>query len=91
MQVLVKLYATLREFAPPDTPLGQAFEVELNGERLRDLMEQLGIPRKEACITIVNGIGVSDLDHKLKPRDTVVVFPRIGGGGNLPGHRSSCR
>jgi len=91
MQVLVKLYATLREFAPPDTPLGQAFEVELNGERLRDLMEQLGIPRKEAYITIVNGIGVSDLDHKLKPRDTVVVFPRIGGGGNLPSHQSSYR
>lgn len=83
MQVLVKLYATLREFAPPDTPLGQAFEVELNGETLRDLMEQLAIPREEACITIVNGIGVSDLGHRLQPRDTVVVFPRIGGGCNL--------
>ena len=81
MQILVKLYATLREFAPPGTPLGQAFEVELNGKTLRDLIQQLGISAKEAYIVIVNGIAVSDLDRRLQPRDTVVMFPPVGGGG----------
>ena len=81
MQVLVKLYATLREFAPRGTPLGQAFEVELNGETLRDLIQQLGISAKEAYIVIVNGIAVSDLDRRLQPRDAVVMFPPVGGGG----------
>jgi molybdopterin converting factor small subunit len=84
MQILVKLYATLREFAPLGIPLGQAFEIELNGEILRDLVEQLGIPSEEAYIVIVNGIAVSDLDRRLQPRDMVVIFPRIGGGGDLP-------
>jgi hypothetical protein len=37
MKILVKLYATLRKFAPPDNELGEFFEVEFNGATINSL------------------------------------------------------
>ena len=47
---------------------------------LTELIEKLGIPEKLTLILIVNGSRISNLDHKLKPDDLVVMFPPIGGG-----------
>ena len=80
MRVLVKLYATLRNLAPPNTALGEAFAVEIRTGVLSQLIAQLKIPRGQARIIFVNGMQVADLKHRLKADDLVAIFPPVGGG-----------
>ena len=80
MKVFVKLYATLRKFAPPDNELGEFFEVEFNGATISDLVEQLGFSQELARIVFVNDSQTSDLSSTLTNRDRVVMFPPVGGG-----------
>jgi molybdopterin converting factor small subunit len=80
MTVLVKLYATLRQFAPPDNELGEFFEVEFNGVTISDLVEQLGFTQEQARIIFVNDSQTSDLSSTLRNGDKVVMFPPVGGG-----------
>ena len=80
MTVLVKLFATLRQFAPPDNELGEFFEVEFNGVTISDLVEQLGFTQEQARIIFVNDSQTSDLSSTLRNGDKVVMFPPVGGG-----------
>ena len=80
MKVGVKLYATLQEYSPPGTELGEAFPVNLKGTTVGELVRQLGIKEEQAKIIMVNGIRIDDLGHLLKEDDQVVIFPPIGGG-----------
>ncbi len=80
MKVFVKLYATLRKFAPPDNELGEFFEVEFYGTTISDLAEQLGFTREQARIVFVNDSQTSDLLSALTNGDRVVIFPPVGGG-----------
>ena len=80
MTVLVKLYATLRQFAPPDNELGEFFEVEFNGTTISDLIEQLGLTQEQARIVFVNDSQTSDLSSTLVNGDRIVMFPPVGGG-----------
>ena len=80
MKILVKLYATLRIFAPPDNELGEFFEVEFNGATISDLAEHLGFTRELARIVFVNDSQTSDLSSALTNGDRVVIFPPVGGG-----------
>lgn len=79
MQVTVKLFATLRRFAP-DGLAGAPLKVDLPEEAtLLDLINRLGIPPEETRITFVNGI-IQEVDCKLKDSDEVGIFPPVGGG-----------
>lgn len=79
MHVKVKLYASLRKYAPSGTA-GSTFEVELpDGATLEDLMRTLNIPSDEARIAFVNGL-IREPDHPLKSGDEVGLFPPIAGG-----------
>ena len=80
MLIHTKLYATFRKYAPQETSLGESFEVDLNGVNIRDLIRHLGIPKKEQILAMVNGIRITDLEHRLQPNDLVVIFPVLGGG-----------
>ncbi len=81
MRVRVKLYASLRRFAPNEAS-GVSFEVELpDGATLLDLVQRLHIPTEEAKLTFVNGLAQS-LDYPLQPDDEVGIFPPIGGGNH---------
>ncbi|MHA2380092.1 MAG: MoaD/ThiS family protein [Candidatus Thorarchaeota archaeon] len=80
MKVNVKLYATLQKLAPPDTRIGEAFTVELDGSTILELVEQLGIEEEQARIVMINGVRVDDMSQELKADDLVVIFPPIGGG-----------
>ncbi len=80
MKVFVKLYATLRKFAPDDVELGDTFPVEIVIPTINGLLERLGVGAEKAKIIMVNGIRVIDLDHNLSPNDTIVIFPPVGGG-----------
>lgn len=80
MRVSVKLYATLRRFAPEGTPIGESFDVELEGTRIRDLIELLDIKEEQAKIVMVNGIRENNTNATLNENDLVVIFPPVGGG-----------
>ncbi len=79
MLVTVKLFASLRKYAPNGTA-GSAFEIELSdGATLEDLMRVLNIPSDEARIAFVNGL-IREPNHELSPGDEVGLFPPIAGG-----------
>jgi len=80
MRVLVKLYATLREYAPPHTEIGASFEVHTNGRTFRELVQHLGFELDRAKIVMINGIRVLDMDAVLIENDLIVIFPPVGGG-----------
>ena len=70
MRITVKLYATLRRFAPAGTKIGEAFEVHSQGTTIGDLIQQLGVSSEQAMIIMIN----------LAENDLVVIFPPVGGG-----------
>ena len=78
--VQVKLYATLRRFAPDEVELGDAFPVEIDVETIDGILKKLGINAEQAKIIMVNGVRVTDLNHRLSSNDMVVIFPPVGGG-----------
>jgi molybdopterin synthase sulfur carrier subunit len=80
MRIHVKLYATLREFAPPNNEIGSSFVVELEGNTLGALVGRLGFEMDRAKIVMINGNRVFDMSTTLRDDDLVVIFPPIGGG-----------
>jgi molybdopterin converting factor small subunit len=80
MKVSVKLYATLRRFAPSASQIGEAFSVELDDASLRALLGHLGIEEGQAKIIMINGNRETNLDAELNEQDLVVIFPPVGGG-----------
>lgn len=80
MNINVKLYATLRKYAPSEIGLGEEFQISLSGHSISDLVKQLHIPSENGIIVMVNGIRVTKLDQQLKEKDLVVIFPPLGGG-----------
>ena len=78
--VQVKLYATLRRFAPEDVELGKAFPLEIQPATIDGVLKTLGIGAENAKIIMVNGIRVNDLNHELSSDDMIVIFPPVGGG-----------
>jgi len=80
MKVLVKLYATLRRYAPAGTEIGESFEVVFQGSTLNDLIHHLGFSNSQAKIVMVNGQRVVDMNHILSNDDLIVMFPPVGGG-----------
>ena len=74
MVVEVKLFATFRE--------GRFNEKELElpeESSIGDLLKYLKIPEKDAKIIILNGLSVA-VEHKLRNKDVVAIFPPIAGG-----------
>jgi len=78
-RVKVKLFATLRRYAP-ELPVGQAMEVEVPPDTsLGDLLTRLGVPHEEVQIVYVNNVW-RDLSYQLANGDQIGVFPTVGGG-----------
>ena len=72
--VTVRLFATLRDNREKETVM------ELpRGSAPKDIVEFLDIPPKDAAIIMINGRGAS-LGSTLKDKDTVSIFPPVGGG-----------
>ena len=79
MQIEIRLYATLRQHAPPGTEAG-VFRIEApEGASLADVIEMVGISPAKVHMRMVNGTGVNE-NHILKDSDRVGLFPPIGGG-----------
>ena len=74
MKVTLKLFASFRN---------GRFDIETfdypPGTSVADVVESLGLPRKELGIMMINNRHVK-LDHLLCDGDTVAIFPLLGGG-----------
>jgi sulfur-carrier protein len=80
MRVTVKLFATLKEFAPVKGLSGTPFTLDVpDAATLGDIIEILKLPVAEVKIPFVNGI-VKPFDWKLNPGDEIGIFPPVGGG-----------
>lgn len=79
MLVEVRLYATLRQYAPADAVSG-VFSVDVPScSNVNDLLNIIHIDLSEVHILMVNGIGVT-VEHILSEHDRVGLFPPVGGG-----------
>jgi molybdopterin converting factor small subunit len=74
INVTVRLFATLRENREKET----AMELP-RGSAPKDIVQLLDISPKDAAIIMINGRGAS-LDSILEDKDTVSIFPPVGGG-----------
>jgi molybdopterin converting factor small subunit len=74
MQITVKLFANFRH---------GRFNIELRqyqtGITVGQIVEELGIPKSELGILLVNSRHVG-LDHELHDGDILALFPLVGGG-----------
>ena len=75
VKIQLKLYATLRKFAPGD---GDELDIE-PGSSVNDILKQLGIPDIEAKLIFINGKKVA-IDAILKGGERLGIFPPVGGG-----------
>lgn len=84
ISVTVRLYATLRQYTPPDNKPGEPFRVSLpEGSRLTDLMAFLGLPPQETKQAFIRSRRQEE-DYVLQDGDDVAIFPPIAGGqGNM--------
>ena len=79
MRVEVRLFATLRDYAPKEATAG-VFSTELpEGATLDTLLAELRIATEKIHLRMVNGAGAED-SHILKDNDRVGLFPPVGGG-----------
>jgi molybdopterin converting factor small subunit len=74
-QIQLKLFATLQEFTPP---AADNYIIE-RGMSIRDLLEQIEMPREKAKLIFINGIK-AELTSTLEGGERVGIFPPVGGG-----------
>lgn len=80
MLIRVRLYATLRRFAPPGLAPGEGFSVELpDGSTVSDLEARLALPPEETKQAFVYH-RQREQDWVLADGDEIAIFPPIGGG-----------
>jgi molybdopterin synthase sulfur carrier subunit len=80
MHIRVKLFATLKMYAPVEGLSGTPFEMDLpEGFTLQALTEYLKLPPEEVKLTFVNG-RAQPLEFELTNGDEVGIFPPVGGG-----------
>ena len=79
MQIEVRLYATLREYAPQGAIAGVFLANLPDGGTLGKLLQTIGIASEKVHMRMVNGVGVED-GYILKNQDRVGLFPPVGGG-----------
>ncbi len=79
MEVKVKLFATLGQYAP-DGESAKPFVVEVDeGAQLNALFDLMDIPEERVHLKFVNGRARKGY-YELQPGDEVGFFPPIGGG-----------
>lgn len=78
MFVEVRLYATLRRYAPTSPSGVIPIEVPVNAT-VASLLGAMGIELTEVHIIMINGV-ISTLTSALHEGDRLGVFPAVGGG-----------
>lgn len=79
MQIQVKLFATYREYLPPECTKGVLDMEASEGETAVSILTQLSVPTDGASVVLVNGRS-PEPDRFLQEGDVVCAFPAIAGG-----------
>jgi len=74
-QIRLELQATLKRFLPA---AHKYYPIEC-GIRVKDLLEQLGIPEYEVNLVFINGVP-ANLVSTLEGGEQVVLYPPLDGG-----------
>lgn len=83
MKITLKLYATLRDYLPPETPGGKVIIDLPEGATIPDALATHDVPLGLAHIIMINGRHVLRPEvatRRLKEGEDLAVFPAIGGG-----------
>jgi len=79
IKVEMRLYATLRRYAP-SLKLGEALELNLKeGTTLESLFKKIKIPKEEVKTVLING-RARNHSYILLKGDRVAIFPAVAGG-----------
>ncbi len=82
MKVVLRLYATLRDYLPDGHDTAVTLDLP-NNATVPDALAVLGVPLAKAHIVMIGGRHVLKPDvatRLLKEGDELAVFPAIGGG-----------
>ena len=79
IEVKVRLYATLRKYAP-EMGVGEPIILQMpEGSQVADLLARLDVPKSEVKTAFVNNRRRGK-DHRLSDGDRVGFFPPVAGG-----------
>ena len=78
MKVQVKVFATLRKYAPAESVQKDGLELA-EGATIRQVLQQLGVPEPEVAFVFVNSKR-HKLDEPLSDGDELGIFPPMAGG-----------
>ncbi|MGB9885526.1 MAG: MoaD/ThiS family protein [Moorellales bacterium] len=80
MRLKVKLFATLRRYAPPAARDGE-FTLEVPQERftVADLLRLVRLPEQAVAVVMINGM-VAPTSSPLEEGAEISVFPPLAGG-----------
>ena len=78
MKIKVKLFATLRKYAP-QAPAGEQELEVAEGATASQVLEQLKIPQAQVALVFVNSTH-QKMDRPLADGDELGIFPPIAGG-----------
>ncbi len=83
MRILVKLYASLAEFLPPEAQ-SNAFPFDIAPEATpHTVLDLCRVPRVRAHLLLVNGTYVPPAErdtHRLAEGDVLAAWPPVAGG-----------
>ena len=77
IQIHIQLYSIYREKIPADRRGKITLEMKA-GQTLDDLLQELEIDQK--AVVSVNGVQISEPNHRLEDKDQVKIFSSAGGG-----------
>lgn len=75
MRIKAKSFASLSRYQPEDTENHQVPQ----GATVGEVVDGLGIDRKEVNLLFVNGVK-ADFERTLEEGDQLGIFPAVGGG-----------
>ena len=79
MEIVVKLFATLRDYLPAGSDRFSC-RMEVDGHtRVQDILERLNLPEDMPKIILVNGVH-GKKEQVLREGDVLSIFPPVAGG-----------
>jgi len=79
MEIVVKLFATLRDYLPAGSDRFSC-KMEVDGHtRVQDILERLNLPEDMPKIILVNGVH-GKKEQILRDGDVLSIFPPVAGG-----------
>ena len=84
MQITFKLFATLTDYLPPQSRVGNLVALEVApGATITQVIQPFGLPDKMVHLVLVNGTYIAPearAQYALQPNDVLAIWPPIAGG-----------